>query len=64
MNFYQVKLMVPLSYTVKAEDMKHADKHARQLAHGKAQIGDLAPFVHSITKLKEGTPDGEPTKAG
>ena len=63
MKFYQVKIMVPLSYTVQAETVKKAETLARKLTHGKAQVKDLAPFLHSVVELKEDGPHGQPHTA-
>lgn len=61
MNFYQVKIMMPLSYTIQANDMKDAEALSRKLAGSKTQKDDLVPFLHSVIELREEDgPHGQP----
>ena len=61
MKYFQIKIMMPLSVTVTAPNIKEAEAHGRKLTHGKAKIDDLAPYLHSVHELnnKEDWPHGQ-----
>ena len=62
MKFFNIKIMVPLSYTVTAPSMKDAEAHGRKLTQGKQQPNDLAPFLHSVIEVQGDDAHGQPHK--
>lgn len=62
MKFYQINIMMPLSYTITALSKQSAQIAARKLVAGKVKEGELAPILHSVEELKD-TDEKPPTTA-